>query len=188
MAYQCCRDLKLGGQNHLPMLKMLKVSSRSHGGHQRSNCLPLLYVHETWWMESSLHANNSEGQVRSPGVTQGQIWLTIVVWTWNLVDGVIFGCQTLLRSPWVTQGHALPLLYEHKTWWVESSWDANNSESHAKVTCFIKDVQGLHSLNLPSYRKFNCNGPGPTISLHSKTLKFNRLTYFVPSKGHSLIF
>ena len=79
--YQCCRDLKLGGQNHLPMLKMLKVSSRSHGGHQRSNCLQVLYVHETWWMESSLHANNSEGQVRSPGVTQGQIWLTIVVWT-----------------------------------------------------------------------------------------------------------
>ena len=30
--------------------------------------LPLLYGHETWWMESSLDANNSEGQFK---VTRG---------------------------------------------------------------------------------------------------------------------
>ena len=39
----------------------IKVSSRSNG-------IPLLYEQETWWMESSLDAIHSEGQVK---VTRG---------------------------------------------------------------------------------------------------------------------
>ena len=65
MAYQCCTDLRLGGWSHLPKLNILKFNSR---GYPRSTGLPSLYGHETWWMESSLEANNSGGRFK---VTRG---------------------------------------------------------------------------------------------------------------------
>ena len=55
-------------------------------GHLRSNGLPLLYGHKTWWMESSLDANH------------------------------------FLKVSSRSNG----LLHEHETWWMESSLNANN--------------------------------------------------------------
>ena len=57
-------------------------------GHQRPNGLPMLYGLETWWVESSPDAENIEGHQGSPMVK----WLAIIVWTYNLLDGVICGC------------------------------------------------------------------------------------------------
>ena len=54
------------------------------------------------------------------------------------MDGVTLDANNSEGQFKVTRGHqrlnGLPLLYEHETWWTESSLDANNSESQVKVT------------------------------------------------------
>ena len=99
--------------------------------------ISLLYGHETWWMELSLDANNSEGQFKVTG-------LTIVVWTWNLVDGVILVDGVTLDANnyegqfKVTRCHprsnGLPLLYGNETWWMESPLVENSFLGQFKVT------------------------------------------------------
>ena len=56
--------------------------------------ISLLYGHETWWMELSLDANNSEGQFKVTG-------LTIVVWTWNQNETWWMGSSWWMESPWM---------------------------------------------------------------------------------------
>ena len=64
--YHCTTDMKLGKWCHHWLAKMLKFGSRSPltRGHPRSNSLPLLFEHETWWMESSLDAKNVQGRFK----------------------------------------------------------------------------------------------------------------------------
>ena len=51
-----------------PTKTKFKIVTFVTRGHPRSNGLPLLYGHETWWMESSWDADNLEGQFK---VTRG---------------------------------------------------------------------------------------------------------------------
>ena len=60
-------------------------------GQMGSNTYILSYESETWWVESSSNADEGQFKVvrgQSPNVK----WLIIVVLTWNVVGGVIFGC------------------------------------------------------------------------------------------------
>ena len=75
--------MKLGEWSHLWMLTILKVSSRSPGGHLRSNGLPLLYGHETWWMESSLDAKHYYGHHGSPKVMSYHCCMNMKLGGWS---------------------------------------------------------------------------------------------------------
>ena len=85
MAYHCSMDMELGGWSHLRMLKIMTVSSRSPRVTQRQMANHCMNMKLGGWS----HLGCQHGIFTSTGLT------TIVVWTRNLVDGVILGCYML---------------------------------------------------------------------------------------------
>ena len=103
------------------------VKKRSQGAKKgifTEQGLPLLYGHETWWMESYLDTKKSEGQFKVTRGHQRSYGLPLLYehdtwWVESSLDANNSGGQVKVTRVH-TRSNDLPLLYGHETWWMAS--------------------------------------------------------------------